>query len=867
MNSHISIYAGGKPLVLPDDFSIDIDDQNPLFNGNEMFSYPVAMPMEGNRFLLGNIDDSRNIDRPISIEHTQMRIMVDNMPFRSGSLVTSENEEIDDSLTMSISASEHSIDDLIGTLSCRDIPLLDRIKVGEKIGAVTASISYRYHIKVTWDGKKADTDVYPDTMESGEVLFTPQALGFSCPAECVTTGAKEEAMVDTEVSYADGIKVNRPRIRKSFINVSDEYPTAKYCNARVAYYHYGIDDEGNTTDSLSPASKHSGPEDHWPYWVLDADRQQSGICFYVMYFLECLFAHLGVSYDQSELMKIDDMRRLCFFTTHCKYIEERKYPETDSFFSTMEQINAWLSSRGCGGKFEWKDGENCNINSADYTATDGTVVKAVVGQNSVQSILCEPTVVSRNVKANVMNMYASSENFPDESVSAVLDSLWASFGIKFEYDYEKKHVRAYLVRDVFRSQEAPIDFPGKVVSMHKVAEKITGFRMVYSSEKSSKEQRANIRQGVRDYNTDYDYIDYPQSSTVTDKSYQDIFRLPQQADANGNMKVYIDRNTGNAYRIKVNSEAESAKDLKPVLFEVGQFKGVELGDCSELNEDYVIEMSSNFVPMVFNDVNYQNELAAAAGTYHYNGQSVTLNPDGVQPILAAFIDDDMEHEFIEQRIHQVLASNIAEFYIDEVLSLKENYNPSATDDGNSPLQSKDWGLAIAINRGGGTNMAYQSYDPNYDGFGNSRWRTVAGTYALTSDSLDMFGNVYDYNGVKEGIGDGERFSLKIRSWKQPEWASAPIINADVINSSGEVETKIKSRGLFDSFLSEYGNFILKRRKYRIRIECSAAQVADVPNHWNRRFKIDGLVGFINKMSYSVSAKEGLTGLEVEFFVL
>ena len=121
MNSHIAITAlkTGKPqpLNLPADFSIDIDDQNPLFNENEMFSYPVRMPLEGNRFLLGNMDDPANIDRPVSLEHTKMRIVVDNQPFRSGTLVTSEDEEIDGALTMNISASEHSINDLIGNLT------------------------------------------------------------------------------------------------------------------------------------------------------------------------------------------------------------------------------------------------------------------------------------------------------------------------------------------------------------------------------------------------------------------------------------------------------------------------------------------------------------------------------------------------------------------------------------------------------------------------------------------------------------------------------------------------------------------------------------------------------------------------------
>ena len=47
----------------------------------------------------------------------------------------------------------------------------------------------------------------------------------------------------------------------------------------------------------------------------------------------------------------------------------------------------------------------------------------------------------------------------------------------------------------------------------------------------------------------------------------------------------------------------------------GQFKGLELGDCSELNEDFVEEIRSDFQPMVFNDVNYQQEIATATGKY------------------------------------------------------------------------------------------------------------------------------------------------------------------------------------------------------------------------------------------------------------
>ena len=873
MNSHIAITALKKgkqqPLNLPADFSIDIDDQNPLFNENEMFSYPVRMPLEGNRFLLGNMDDPANIDRPVSLEHTKMRIVVDNQPFRSGTLVTSEDEEIDGAITMNISASEHSINDLIGNLTCREIPIKDKILIGEKIGDVTASVYYSFSVKVTYNGKKPDHTEYPKARGSNTAVFTPQALGFSFPGECVTTGSKEQAVLDKTDDFGNGNIVKRPKVKTSYINVSDEYPTAKYCNARIAYTHYGIDDDGKTTSSVSPKDQHLGPNDHWPYWVLEANRQQSGICFYVLYFLDCLFAHLGVSFDNSELLKVDDMRRLCFFTTHCKYDEEPKYPDRSPYFTNITDINNWLSSRGCGGQFEFPDGKAMQVNNVDYTDNAGTRHIVNVGSDDVTSIVVTPGMAFKAVNADIMLMYANSENFPDESVSTVLDSLFASFGIKFEYNYEQKHVRAYFVRDVFRSQETPIDFPGRVISMHKVAEKITGVRMCYSQESTSKEQQANIRQGVKDYDTDYDYIDYPQKTTVTDKHYEEIFRTPNQNGASTNMTCYIDKATGNAYRIKVNGDAETAADWKPALFEVGAFKGVELGDCSELNEDFVEELASDFQPVSFNDVNYQTEIADASGEYSDNSSgTVTVNFDKRQPILAAFVDEDMEHEFIEHRIRQTLAAELVEYTIDQVLKLEENYDPTSTDDGNSPLQTVDWGLALAIMRGGGTDATYQEYDANYDGFGNSKWRTVAGLYALTSDSLDMWGNEYDYNGTTEGIGTGERFSLKIRAWKQPEWADAPLIEADVINDeTGEIEKKIKSRGLFDTFMSEYANFILKRRKYIVRIECSAAQVADVPNHWTRRFRINNLVGFINKLSYNVSAAEGLNSLEVEFYVL
>ena len=221
--------------------------------------------------------------------------------------------------------------------------------------------------------------------------------------------------------------------------------------------------------------------------------------------------------------------------------------------------------------------------------------------------------------------------------------------------------------------------------------------------------------------------------------------------------------------------------------------------------------------------------------------------------MAAFIDEDMEHEFLTQYIKNPISSAIADFYVTEELSLRESYDPSNTDDGNSPLQSHDWGLSIAVMRGGGVDSSHESYDYNYDGFGNSKWRTTVGQYALTTDSIDCYGNMYEPE-----LSNDERFSLKPRAWVQPEWADAPL----VVNTP-----EVKNRGYVDVFLIDYIHFILNRKRYYIKCLASVAQVADIQNHWKEWWNIDGKKCLIDKVNAVVSAKDGLGEVELEVFAI
>lgn len=870
MNSKLTILANGKPMTLADDFSISVELSNPLFNDTEMFSYPVALPLEGNLHFLKNMDDINSDLRPVNYEHTPMQIIADGIPFASGTAVMQEDEAVEDSLSVNIDASTQSFDDLIGDLKCRDVPIPEEdkkdLQIGEKIGNVHVKISYKYHARVKYDGKKSDDDVYSDKADTVESTIEPQALGFSYPAIVHTDESQFADKHEYSRIYKNG-EVPIPNVLKSFINVTDAYggssrdagaSPAKYCNARVCYKHYGIDDEGKTSSDVVQAKDSTDLyEDKSPYWVLDANRPQSGICFYVLYFLDCLFKHLGVQFDKKALTAVEDFKHLCFFTTHCQYDTEIAYgSESNPYYKNIDDINKWLSTRGCGGQFKLEDPSPKQVQSFYL---DG--VEKVVGKDKIASIQLESTIQSSSVTANIMSMYANSDNFPDESVSTVITALENAFGIKFNYNYEQKKVTAYLIRDVFRKQNPqPRNFHAQVFSIVPLSEKITGVRVRYSNEEDSKEQqqyvkdsRKNINMG---YETDYNYIDYPKNMTVyRENLYKDIFRNL----SNGDKHVYVDLTTGNAYRVKVDGDATTADELRATLFEVGQWKGVEYGDCSTINEDFIQDFSIDFTPITYSDVNYQRELLLASGSVSgtYKGQTYSItkiNQKDLQPVLAAYVDEDMEHEFVEQRIRNTVSSSWADFYLTEILKLVESYDPSKTDDGNSPLQSYDWGLSIAMMRGGGTDLTTQPYDANYDGFGNSKWRTVAGEYALTSDTMDNWGNEFDYNGNMEGIGGGERFSLKIRAFKQPEWADAPLCNENV-----------RSRGLFDTFMIDYAYFLLNRKKYRVECTASVAQIADIQNHWKEWWLIDGKKCLINKVNTDISVKDGMGKVELEVY--
>ena len=142
MKSHITLKINGNDSTLKPDASIEINDQNPIFNDTEMYTLPFELPFDGNRQFLKNVDSRDSSVRPVEMDGAKAVLYIDGLPFRSGYIVTEDQAKLKNGLSVNIDAKRRSLEDLIGDLDCQDIPVKDRIVIGEKIGNVKVSITY-----------------------------------------------------------------------------------------------------------------------------------------------------------------------------------------------------------------------------------------------------------------------------------------------------------------------------------------------------------------------------------------------------------------------------------------------------------------------------------------------------------------------------------------------------------------------------------------------------------------------------------------------------------------------------------------------------------------------------------------------------
>lgn len=147
MNDKLAVKIGDEYFNLPNDFSIDIEDVNPLFNDGNSFSYDTTVSLESNRYIFKNMDDIQSDKRLVDLENKEMAIILDGNMFRSGKVQTSEDEELKEDITISMVSNIRSFSDMISGLECKDVPVKDKIQIGECIGDVTMEASFRYKLE------------------------------------------------------------------------------------------------------------------------------------------------------------------------------------------------------------------------------------------------------------------------------------------------------------------------------------------------------------------------------------------------------------------------------------------------------------------------------------------------------------------------------------------------------------------------------------------------------------------------------------------------------------------------------------------------------------------------------------------------
>lgn len=824
--SHLSVKINNHFLTVPEDFSVDFEDVNPLWNDYESFAADIELPVEPNRAVFTDVDTVHSDTRLSSIDGQPMQLIIDGLPFRSGKAQTQEGESITDTVMLSMSQTSETLDDIVANLNCREVPVKDKIQIGEALDSVFIDVSLcgKINLKLKREESPIQTITIPvnPSMDINDALFVD---------------LRSSAEISLPALLFSAPRIDNDGTIESTINTSLDYTGKPYCNARICYSHYKKD-----SDTLETEGTYD------PFFVLDADRPLSGICFYVLYFLECLFHHIGFSYDNSNLSSVGDMNKLCFFTTHCKYDKEAVG------YIQGSEIREWFSNRGIDYKATIVSPKNLRINEIsgrlrlDSLNINGYVNlvsgEALSDEYSLIDMIIDTEVDSIGIRFLAVDMYANSDNFPDISVKSVIDSLWAGWGIKFVADYENKKVKPVFIRDVFRDKSEPITMDVEILSVTCIHEGTRGVRVRYSKENDPKEQSQNIKNKKRDYDTDFDYIDYRHVNV--NKDYLGILKSGSLSD----YTCYITPNTGNAYRIKVNGDAKYLGEVRPTAFEVGGYKGVEIGDCR--NDDFVEKLIIDFDPILMTDVNGKNEK---------NIHDTDIEFESKKQNLAVFVDEDMLNEQSKVYLDYPIDGFITP-YFRTFFSSNERYDPSSTEDGNSPLQHHDWGAAICMMRGGGADMQIQKYDYNYDGCGNYKWRTTAGDYTMNPDSIDNWGNDYDYNGTSSGIGDDERFSLKIQAYKEVN--GQILCNADEVDKDGNITRKVRSRGLKDTFMSEYIHWVMNRKLVEIKFRCEAAQLVGI--QWDKRYRIGEYVFFWNKLNYTATAKDGIGVVTAQVYI-
>ena len=868
----IQLKINGECAILPEGFSVKMVVNSPLFSEQGSFSFPFELDVNANSHIFKNVADSFGLVNLRDFHGMSAEIWYDGNRFFVGQTeIGSEQNLGGGKISLNVVGNNSAFKDMVNSLNCRDVKLKDKLKIGWRPSKVVWNpINREYTFTSFKDGVTKESAEYNQLSPSN---------------------ALEKKTLDIAPHLKDSGTVFLPPILFNELspNISEPYPLKAYCNVRMCC--------PNTKDE----NKQSEAQDNagYGYKILEVDENNCAPSFYVLYFLDCLFAKdcLDINYDNSALFvdgdlgrpKYEDLCRLAFLNAYPRFDDDI----LNETYIPYSKLREYVGKDQCYYRVESHMHYNLSYKEIKHVQLGNTSqgIWHTYETNEVTDVI--PDVDGHlNSSWYKYDCYANGENFPDVSVSNVISDLTNAFGIVFDYDQENNYMQLHLVKDIMNDND--VDMPQHIVLSRPVVVRNINKGQILSYGNND-DLNYNYRMPIG--------IDkYGKADPIV---FDDYVSLSSSERMRTDYHTYYDRETCNAYRIRV----DESTGLEPQFFEVGAYRDYKIGIVKDerfcdhrffntgnvydpLNTTVVEDRDEssaekttiNFKPVIINDVwsyiankdkivgvdvfdfpasSKDQDLCVwidAEGFNNHNGVDVynivgnaeSATPQGTIELLTSkaemmSVNKVLEVNGVEVRINMG---------IDVTLSGSCAFNLS---DEQHYLAKANVGYTLGFMRGPGNN-ANEDIVYNYDGEGNDSWVSTYDKPAFTADSVDLYGQAFDYNGTLTGGADmSKRLSLLLDARKVKEYSADGT--PSYFESTNDVFAR---RGLVPQLLEEFLYFKSHCMTVKIPLLMSLTQIKSLNLlKWNMFGDYKGL---IKSVSYELS-DSGIKDIEVELNVL
>ena len=884
----IQLKINGEWAVLPPGFSLKMMVNSPLFSDQGNLSYPFELPTEPNTHIFKNVAHPQGLVRLRDFHGKPAEIWFDgNLIFYGQTEVSGDIDFSKPTFSLNVVSNNGAFKDMVSGLNCRDVNIIDKIKIGWRPS------------RVVWDTPEKEY-----TFSCFKDGITKWLAEFQ---KMTPTQALDKRTLDIKPYLKDCGDLALPHVVFSELehNVSEPYPMKSYCNVRMCCPN--AKDESVQSESADSTG--------YGYKVLEIDKNNNAPSFFVLYFLDCLFSkeNLNINYSNDGLFvdgdrtrpKYEDLCRLAFLNAYPRYDDVGEGQYNADIPILKYDLREMIGADTCYYRLSSR---------MHYAISYNEVVGRKLGNTAVgigyEYSTNERKDVNDNADENLnsrwykYDCYANGKNFPDTSVQNVISDLTNAFGIVFDYDQENNYMQLHIVRDVMRDKD--VQEPDCVI-----IDKPTIKRSMKNGVILSYGENEDINYNYRMPNGHDKYGgDDP-------KIFSDYLNLSSSNRMRTDAHTYYEKNTCGAYRIKV----DESTGREPQFFSAAAYRDYKIGiikdaynrnhryynsgnvyDQSDTkvyvdrDEDAAEKITINYKPVTINDVwqylaNKDKVLGVDVFAYPSSaadqdlcvwvdaeGYNTHANVGVFDYISGSGMQGDKPHmdgsgKKAKQTTIKVLSSTAEMMSVNKVvevngvevritmgidvtiagdcafdLSAEEHY-----------LAKANVGYTLGIMRGPG-NKSQPDIQYNYDDEGNDTWIDTYDKPAFTADSIDLYGQVFDYNGEENGGAtlDG-RLSLLLDARKVKEYDDDG--NPVYFEYTNE---EFARRGLVPKLLEEFLYFKSHCATVSIPVMMSLAQIKNIKlMKWNRFGDFTGLIKSVN---YDISDR-GVENAVIELLVL